>query len=195
MARPREFDRDAALEAAVQVFWAKGYDATSTDDLRHAIGIGRQSLYDSFGGKRALYLEALRRYQDDSIAARIKSVRAPGSPLAAIEKFLVAVARETPTQRALGCMGVRARYAISAPATRMCRRWRNPAGAEVQAALEDTLRRAHVNGELRSSADVRSAAQFLQATLTGLKVAARGGSSPDVLRGIAQVAVDGLRSR
>src|ERR1700686_5063468 len=108
MARPKEFDREAALAAAMRVFWAKGYDATSTDDLRHAIGIGRQSLYDTFGGKRTLYLEALRRYQDDSVAARIKSLRAAGSPLSAIQKFLVAVARETPTERALGCMGVRA---------------------------------------------------------------------------------------
>jgi TetR/AcrR family transcriptional repressor of nem operon len=194
MARPKEFDREAALAAAMQVFWAKGYDATSTDDLRHAIGIGRQSLYDTFGGKRTLYLEALRRYQDDSVATRIKTLRAAASPLSAIEQFLVAVARETPTQRAMGCMGVRAicDFGTSDPDVSALGK---SAGTVVESALEDTLRKAKAKNEVRSSLNVRAAAQFLQATLTGLKVAARAGSTPNALRGIAEVAVDGLRTK
>ena len=194
MARPKEFDREAALAAAMQVFWAKGYDATSTDDLRHAIGIGRQSLYDTFGGKRTLYLEALRRYQDDSVAARIKTLRAAASPVSAIEQFLVAVARETPTQRAMGCMGVRAicDFGTSDPDVSALGK---SAGTVVESALEDTLRKAKARNEVRSSLNVRAAAQFLQATLTGLKVAARAGSTPNALRGIAEVAVDGLRTK
>jgi TetR/AcrR family transcriptional repressor of nem operon len=194
MARPKEFDREAALAAAMRVFWAKGYDATSTDDLRHAIGIGRQSLYDTFGGKRTLYLEALRRYQDDSVAARIKTLRAAASPLSAIEQFLVAVARETPTQRAMGCMGVRAicDFGTSDPDVSALGK---SAGTVVESALEDTLRKAKTKNEVRSSLNVRAAAQFLQATLTGLKVAARAGSTPNALRGIAEVAVDGLRTK
>ena len=194
MARPKEFDREAALAAAMRLFWAKGYDATSTDDLRHAIGIGRQSLYDTFGGKRTLYLEALRRYQDDSVAARIKTLRAAASPLSAIEQFLVAVARETPTQRAMGCMGVRAicDFGTSDPDVSALGK---SAGTVVESALEDTLRKAKAKNEVRSSLNVRAAAQFLQATLTGLKVAARAGSTPNALRGIAEVAVDGLRTK
>jgi TetR/AcrR family transcriptional regulator, transcriptional repressor for nem operon len=193
MARPKEFDREAALTTAMRVFWAKGYDATSTDDLRHAIGIGRQSLYDTFGGKRTLYLEALRRYQDDSVAARIKTLRAAASPLSAIEQFLVAVARETPTQRAMGCMGVRAicDFGTSDPDVSALGK---SAGTVVESALEDTLRKAKAKNEVRSSVNVRAAARFLQATLTGLKVAARAGSTPRALRGIAEVAVDGLRT-
>ena len=194
MARPKEFDREAALAAAMRLFWAKGYDATSTDDLRHAIGIGRQSLYDTFGGKRTLYLEALRRYQDDSVAARIKTLRAAASPLSAIEQFLVAVARETPTQRAMGCMGVRAicDFGTSDPDVSALGK---SAGTVVESALEDTLRKAKAKNEVRSSLNVRAAAQFLQATLTGLKVAARAGSTPNALRGIAEVAIDGLRTK
>ena len=63
MVRPREFDRDAALDRAMQVFWAKGFAATSTEDLVAAMGIGRQSLYNAFGDKRRLYLESLEAYQ------------------------------------------------------------------------------------------------------------------------------------
>jgi TetR/AcrR family transcriptional repressor of nem operon len=194
VARPKEFDREAALAAAKRVFWAKGYDATSTDDLRHAIGIGRQSLYDTFGGKRALYLEALRRYQDDSVAARIKILRTADPPLSAIEQFLVAVARETPTQRAMGCMGVRAICDFGTSDSDISELGKS-AGSLVESALEDTLRNAKAKNEVRPSVNVRAAARFLQATLIGLKVAARAGSTPNSLRAIAEVAVDGLRKK
>jgi TetR/AcrR family transcriptional repressor of nem operon len=194
MARPKEFDREAALAAAMRLFWAKGYDATSTDDLRHAIGIGRQSLYDTFGGKRPLYLEALHRYQNDSVAARIKTLRTAASPLSGIEQFLVAVARETPTQRAMGCMGVRAicDFGTSDPDVRALGK---SADAVVNSALEETLQNAKAKNELRSSVNVRAAAQFLQTTLVGLKVAARAGSTPNSLRAIAEIAIDGLSKK
>src|SRR5260221_11057894 len=72
MARPREFDREEALERATAVFWAKGYASTSTDDLLSAMGIARQSLYNAFQDKRALYLEALERYQRTTIAGHLQ---------------------------------------------------------------------------------------------------------------------------
>ena len=71
MARPREFDREEALERATGVFWAKGYASTSTDDLLTAMGIARQSLYNAFQDKRALYLEALERYQRTTTAGHL----------------------------------------------------------------------------------------------------------------------------
>ncbi len=62
MARPREFDEQAALDRAMDVFWQKGYQATSTDDLMEAMGIGRGSFYNTFGSKRDVYLRTLDRY-------------------------------------------------------------------------------------------------------------------------------------
>src|SRR4051812_27086549 len=67
MARPREYERNTALEHAMQVFWSKGYDAASLEDLCAATGLGRSSLYAAFSGKRELYLEALRHYQDRAV--------------------------------------------------------------------------------------------------------------------------------
>src|SRR6185369_6883576 len=72
VARVKEFDRDGALDKAMCVFWTKGYEATSLGDLLSAMGIARQSLYDTFGDKRALFGEALARYQQsrgDSLRA------------------------------------------------------------------------------------------------------------------------------
>jgi TetR/AcrR family transcriptional regulator, transcriptional repressor for nem operon len=80
MPRPKEFDRNAAVERAMSVFWLKGYAATSTDDLLRAMKIGRQSMYDTFGDKWRLYVEALERYQQESIAGNINCLRSTTSP-------------------------------------------------------------------------------------------------------------------
>jgi AcrR family transcriptional regulator len=85
MVRPREFDRDEVLERAMSVFWSKGFAATSTSDLVEAMQIGRQSMYDSFGDKRALYLEALAQYQQQSVTAHIGRLRSGKTALAGIE--------------------------------------------------------------------------------------------------------------
>ena len=106
MARPREFDREEALERATGVFWAKGFASTSTDDLLTAMGIGRQSLYNAFQDKRALYLEALERYQRTSTAGHLRRLHAAASPIAGIEALLLGLISDTDDIRALGCMGV-----------------------------------------------------------------------------------------
>lgn len=193
MARPKEFDREVALKIAMEVFWAKGYEATSTDDLRHAMGIGRQSLYDTFASKRELYLEALRRYQDESVSARIDVLRRAASPLSAIRNLLVTVARETPAQRALGCMGVNAICEFDSGDPDVAAIGQ-ASEAAMESALEQTLNEAKTRGEIRASLDERAAAQFLQTTLMGLKITAKAGAKPEVLQRIADVAVDGLRS-
>src|SRR5260370_28051408 len=106
MARPREFDRDAAVQRAMSVFWRKGYAATSTDDLLRAMNIGRQSMYDTFGDKHRLYLEALGRYQRESVAENIRRLRSAASPLGGLEAVVIGITACDKAARESGCMGV-----------------------------------------------------------------------------------------
>jgi len=194
MARPREFDRDEALGHAMGVFWEKGYEATSTDDLLRAMGIGRQSMYDTFGDKHRLYLEALQRYQEQNAAALEERLRSEGSPLAAIERVFLAIANEPAPARARGCMGVNSITelaqkdpdvaSLSKAAARTC-----------EAAFERIVEEARRRGEVPASIDARQAGRFLLNALQGLRVTAKAGASPAALREITTFTVSSLRAR
>jgi TetR/AcrR family transcriptional regulator, transcriptional repressor for nem operon len=194
VARPKAFDREQALLAAMQVFWVKGYEATSLEDLLAAMKIGRQSLYDTFGDKRALFLEALRAYRADSITATLKRLRTGPTALAAIERVLVELAEEPPKRRALGCMAVNA----------ICELGKDDEGVRVatetsavvlERSLIDIVEDGMAKGEIRRGIDARAAARFLAATLAGMKVQQKGGASPEALRDVAAFAVQSLRPR
>ena len=107
MARPREFDRAEALNKAMAVFWLKGYAATSTADLLEAMQIGRQSMYDTFGDKHALYLEALRQYNESSVGELLRSLQT-GTALEGLANMLFTFASRPEKDNAKGCMGVNA---------------------------------------------------------------------------------------
>ena len=90
----------------MSVFWAKGYAGASMDDLLEAMQIGRQSLYAAFGDKRRLYVEALERYQQASVAGHLRRLRSGTSPLAGIEALMIGLIPADDAERRLGCMGV-----------------------------------------------------------------------------------------
>lgn len=105
MPRTREFDPDEALQAAMEVFWEKGWSATSVEDLVEATGVNRYGLYDVYESKRGLFLAALRRYRETVIAEAIAEVEQPGAGLAAIRTVVERIARRARTARfrKLGC--------------------------------------------------------------------------------------------
>jgi len=107
MARPREFDETAALDAAVQCFWAKGYEATSVRELADGMGITGASLYNAFGDKRSLYLRALARYVERSFGERIARIEGRVPPRQAIDAFFrEIVERSLGDPDCKGCMMV-----------------------------------------------------------------------------------------
>ena len=86
MARPKAFDETTALDAAAQLFWSQGYDGTSMADLEGAMEMGRQSIYNAFGDKRALFIEALGLFSQRTRAMLVAARRETG-PLEAIARF------------------------------------------------------------------------------------------------------------
>ena len=192
MGRTREFDRDVVLGKAIEVFAEHGYEGTSTEQLLEAMNLGRQSLYNAFGDKRALYLEALKRYSTESVGAYVRALNTASSPLAGIEAVIIGFAAKHAMEGAVGCLGVGA----------ICEFGRGD--AEVSASTDVTshvlldaftrrLVDAKALGEVAAELDAGDAARFLLTTLTGMKVTARAGASAKVLRGIATMALRSLR--
>src|SRR5258708_36288410 len=194
MARPKEFDRGIAVERAMSVFWSKGYAATSTDDLLQAMKIGRQSMYDTFGDKRRLYVEALERYQLESVAGHIKRLRSAASPLAGVEALVVGVITSHRITREKGCMGVGAICEFGNADPELAE-LRVKSGGLLHKALVERLRDAQDAGEIGVSVDIERAARFVETTMFGLQVAAKAGESVRALRDVAAFAIAGLRRR
>jgi TetR/AcrR family transcriptional regulator, transcriptional repressor for nem operon len=191
MGRTREFDRDQAIKAAMAVFWNRGFEATTTDDLLAAMGIGRQSLYDTFGDKRQLYLEALNSYSVANVTALNEIFRKASSPMSALRNILLSMAAETPEVRLRGCMGVNSisEFGVQDPDVAAITKM---SGLLLRSTLERVLNDAKAAGELDPSLDERKAAKFLHATMLGIRVRARAGDSPEDLRDMATFAIDSL---
>jgi AcrR family transcriptional regulator len=191
VARQKEFDRVGTLNKALEVFWQKGYAATSTSDLLEAMQIGRQSLYDTFGDKRTLYLEALARYNEDSVTELLRHLKGD-TPLAAIDNMLQAFASRPKRDNAKGCMGVNA-ISEFGTSDEDVNAQRDASGKRLNRAVEEQLRAAAASGEIAAETDIAQAVAFVAATLSGMKISAKAGASIASLRAIASFAVQGLR--
>jgi TetR/AcrR family transcriptional regulator, transcriptional repressor for nem operon len=194
MARPREFDTDLALKRAMAVFWAKGYAATSMDDLQTAMQIGRQSLYAAFGDKRRLYVEALECYQRDSVAGHLGRLRSGSSPMAGIEALMIGLIPTDDAERSLGCMGVGSIAEFGAVDADLVE-LRARSGALLSQALAERLRAAQAAGEIDPALNLDLSTRFLQTTMQGLQLAARAGGDFASLRDLARFAVERLKPR
>jgi AcrR family transcriptional regulator len=192
VARPKEFDRDAALQEAINVFCNHGYEGTSTGDLLQAMRISRQSLYDTFGDKRQLYLEALQQYVANSVAGQIRALNNGTSVLTGLEAGLLAFASKSGAPDAHGCMGIGAtcEFGVS---DREVAALIATADKTLQSSLERRIKEGKASGEISPEVDPRAAAQFIKATFAGIKIAARGGAPAATLREIAQMAIRSLK--
>ncbi|MFZ4832427.1 TetR/AcrR family transcriptional regulator [Rouxiella sp. Mn2063] len=192
MARPREFDYDQTMATAISVFNRLGYHAVTTDDLRLAMGIGRQSFYSTFGGKRQLFLAVLQRYTDESVSKKIARLQSHHSAIAAFEALLSTVAEETEEVRLQGCLGINTRCVFT-PQDSEVEAILRSAGTRLHTVITLRLQQAIAEGELSPIEDISSAATFIQNTLVGITIAAKTGIAPEALRNMASFAIGGLR--
>jgi AcrR family transcriptional regulator len=186
--RPRAFDREKALAAAMHLFWRKGYSATSISDLTAAMGIGSPSLYAAFGSKEALYAEALGHYGRMHEATAWGRFFGAQTAHEAIEAFL----RDTAAgliEAANGCMVTLS--AVGAEGN-------EELGALVASARNVTLTRikerieqAKAAGEIDQLVDTHSLARFVQTVQNGLSLIARDGAGLDDLTAVIDTAMLG----
>ncbi|MEM9555954.1 MAG: TetR/AcrR family transcriptional regulator [Acidobacteriota bacterium] len=175
--RPREFDRDEALDRALDVFWDKGYGAAAIGDLTRAMGIGRQSLYDTFGDKHSLYLEALRRYAERRLVQARETFEAEGTPLENLRVFF-AEWREEALDGTCGCMMVNSSTEVGAVDEAAARIVENTM-RRLEDLLAELLERARTAGELTDLASPRALARLIVDAANGMSARSRMGLSAD----------------
>ncbi|MEU3524593.1 helix-turn-helix domain-containing protein [Streptomyces sp. NPDC038707] len=196
MARPRTFDEEQALDAAMRTFWRKGYEATSTEDLCAATGLGRSSIYNAFKSKHALFQRVLHRYLTTMNAGQLAVLEDPALSgadriRALIARVLDGDAENRPTGRSLGCLGVNTTVELGgrdAVAAGMLERDTARRLDSLRAAVEAGRR----DGSITSTRDAGDLARFINATIAGLRVAAQGGADRAALDAVAAVALDAL---
>ncbi|MFI7610661.1 TetR/AcrR family transcriptional regulator [Nonomuraea terrae] len=186
--RPRAFDAEAALEKAMMVFWAQGYEGASLTDLTEAMGISRKSLYAAYGNKEDLFRKALQRYAEGPGAYVTEALRAPTAREVAMA-FLAGSARaNTLPGFPAGCLGVQG--ALAAGETGRVARdtlaeWR----AHGQALLRDRFRQAVQVGDLPADADPEKIARYVMTIANGVAVQAAGGATCEDLQEVADAAL------
>lgn len=186
--RPRTFDVDEALDVALMVFWRKGYEGTSIDDLTDAIGINRPSLYCAFGNKEQLFRKALDRYLCEGAAFYGEAVAQP-TTRAVAERFLRGMADIlTDPRHPPGCLAVQGALSCGEEADPI-RQVLNAKRAAAEASLRERFELAKAEGDLAADDDPGDLARFLATVGQGMAVQAAGGASRDELRRVADVAL------
>jgi AcrR family transcriptional regulator len=173
MARPREFDSPAVLDAALEVFWEKGYEATTTQDLCERTGLGRGSLYNAFGSKHGLYEQAIRRYAETKATRQLEVLADSGSVRERLRDLMLGVIEADladPGRR--GCLALNA-------ATETSGRTGEVAGlvhqqfADLEEALAQLIAIGQRTGELSTDRPPLQAARAFQSAYYGLRVLAK----------------------
>ncbi|MFE5947986.1 MULTISPECIES: TetR/AcrR family transcriptional regulator [Streptomyces] len=190
MARTKEFDPDAALQAALDLFWARGYEATTMSDLVEHLGVGRASIYATFGNKHALYLKAMDRYLETRDPRIVEELSAPGPALPAVRALVRRFAAEASAddERLNGCFVTNSAAELGPHDTAVARRvelsWE-----QIETLLYGALTRARAGGELPADRDPRALARMLLVLLQGIRVVGKASSDPARVRDAAEQAL------
>jgi TetR/AcrR family transcriptional regulator, transcriptional repressor for nem operon len=193
MARPKSFDEDAVLDQAVQLFRERGYEGTSLADLETHLGLGRQSLYNSFGDKHGLFLKALDRYRRDMGTAALAHLGAPDAGLDAIRGFFRWSVQTLTTPGAKpGCLvanTISERGPQDPDALLRCNQSRDA----LERGFRRALTQAKARREVHRGLDVEATATLLVIQNYGLNVMAKAGATAAQLNAAVEALFAGLK--
>ncbi len=172
----------------MDLFWSRGYEATGLRDLLEHMGIGRQSLYDTFGDKHSLFIEAIKHYGRQTSQCFVAQLSGAGSPLARIRTAVTSIADSVTDGKCRGCL-VTNTLVESAPHDQEIADAVNSVLHGMENAFRKVLQQAVETGELPKDANVRAMARYLTSTTQGLVVMGKASVSRAVVKDIVSVAL------
>ena len=189
MARPREFDEVTALEAAMECFWHRGYEATSVRDLADKMGISAPSLYNAYGDKHALFVQALEHYLDHSARALIKRLENSLPPKRAVRRFIEEIIERSVNDcERRGCFLINSALEV-APHDRELGALIADRLAEIEAFFYRSIKTAQAEGAVPRDRVAKDLACLLLGVLLGIRVLARSKPERALLEGVARPAL------
>jgi TetR/AcrR family transcriptional repressor of nem operon len=192
MARTKDFDENEVLAKAIQLFWYKGYNGTSMQDLVDGLGISRSSLYDTYTDKHTLYMKALESYQQAGWTKIQEMIDDSGPAIENIKKLLELTANEMlcDTQQK-GCFMVNAEVEVALHDPQV-----NDVVCKNDQQLEEwfyqLIKKGKNNGEIKNPADARALARFIFNTVKGIRVTAKSTQDRAVFDDIIKLTISTL---
>jgi AcrR family transcriptional regulator len=186
--RPRQFDTDKALDAALLLFWRHGYEGTSLAALTRAMGVNVPSLYAAFGNKETLFRKALQRYLQNPASYLPKALREPTARRAVQKLFRGAINMVLNPRHPDGCMLVQGALA-SGPAAASVRKELSLCRAAAETAVRCRLEHAIAAADLPAEVDAGQLARYIITVLWGLSVQAAGGATRAQLKEVVELAM------
>ena len=189
----KQFDPDEALGKAMQLFWAKGYAATGLAELQDRMGIGRKSLYDTFGNKRQLFIKALQLYSDSVVRQIFGELNEEGSPLGNVRRLMRTLQEIHSMPESSGCLLGVSMAQFRTNDTEMAEVLRHHIKG-VEEAFYKAFERARDVGELDGNTNIRDLARLFMGIAQGLALIGRVQDAPAVLRSIVNAALATLET-
>lgn len=192
--RPIEFDPDAALSAAMELFWARGYEGTSLQDLLDGMGIGRSSFYQAFHSKRDIFIRAVDRYRDNLLAELTRQLAAAPSGVKFLRGTLASVAADARgAQPPRGCLVFNSAVEFGQSDREVSARIK--AGIDAfTSAFAAAIRRAQREGDIDPGKDPELMGRYMVCAMSGLRTLAKAGAKPQELTALAEIEMSALYS-
>jgi len=189
MARTKDFDEQEVLQKAVSLFWNKGYNGTSMQDLVLGLGISRSSLYDTYGDKYQLYLNALNSYKNDyGIRLQHLGSESPSARTAVVQILSLVINDLLNDEKRRGCFMVNAGIELASHDTNVnnlvC-----ATAQQLEQAFFNVIVKGQTNGEISNDKDALALARFFNNTVRGMQVSAKSGGERSLYDDIIRVAV------
>jgi TetR/AcrR family transcriptional repressor of nem operon len=193
MARPLEFNPDEALNQALDIFWKKGYDATSLSDLLDAMKLSKSSFYQSFGNKHQLYEQCLQHYRYSISRNMLRDLETAPSALSFIKKLFSSIAKDVSEDKGrCGCMIMNSASA-KAPFDEKIGDIVHDGAKQFEDIFYKAVKRAQAKGDIPKDKNPKTLARFLVSSRSGLLAMAKAGASKEELKDIITVTLSVLK--